>query len=263
MTDINGNSKHVIQLEMSAYKEDSHTSELFALSNATETATLTIVCFSDANAFAFSVHAEFSNALHLSSDLKQLHERHDKSTSQIVSDQIFKLQNSPEHWMAVYVDACCVRVFGRGKFECYFFDSMQNYFKFGGFQGNEPYINEVPLSHEHTLTMLVTTVSHNNDSVRYLIEASNLQKFAPASLTCAYITELVKERAFCVLALFARRLVDTTNSVFNNVHNAKQKPASPRRSRVSVLDSQTNFIRTSRHRICQSSDIIECDIDAC
>lgn len=278
MTDISlcniNNNKHVLQLEISGYKADSQNSELFVLSNTTETATLTIVCSAIDNAFAFRVQSEFSNALNMSCAQKKNNKRN-FTKSQIVCMQIFSLEQSPHHWLAVYVDASCVRVFGKGRFECYFFDSMQNFFKFGGFPSNEAYNYEVPLSNDLTLTLLVTSLSHNSDRVRYLLEASCSQDSTPASLTYAYITELVKERAFCVLALFARRLADLLPTIIDNEqcmfrtsssNNKHNLPGSPRRSHLTVLDSQNNRIRTSRHKICQSSDAFvadECEVDVC
>lgn len=273
MTEISMCNKHVLQLEMSGFKADSQNSELFVLSNTTETATLTIVCAAIDNAFAFRVQSEFSNALSLSCSQK-INNVRNFTKSQIVSMQIFSLQESPQHWLAVYVDASCVRVFGKGRFECYFFDSMQNFFKFGGFPSNEAYNYEVPLSNDLTLTLLVTSISHNSDRVRYLLEASRSQGSTPASLTYAYITELVEERAFCVLALFARRLSDLRPPTISECKNQptstnnKNLLGSPSRSHLTVLDSQNNRIRTSKHKICQSSDSFvvasdECEVDVC
>lgn len=248
MTEIK--DKSVLQYELSALKSDDQSSEIVALTNATDTATLTIICAASelASTFAFSVLAQFQNSLLESRRMRTNHMRH--STTQLVRDRIFELDaSSQDHWMAIYVDASCVRVFGRGKFVCYFSDSLNNYFTFGGFDAQVPYDSAIPLSDNQTLAILVTSSPAADCArVRYLIEASRSIQCTTESLVQAYITWLVTDSAYCVVALAARRML---------LPRRNDEASSPRKSQLKVLDAENDRIRMSRQHICQSSDAIE------
>lgn len=240
--------KSILQYELSALKSDDQSNEIFALSNATDTATLTIICAVGelASSFAFSVLAQFQRALLESRTMRTNHMRHD--TPQLVRDRVFEIDTSAQpHWMAIFVDACCVRVFGRGRFVCYFADSMDNYFTFGGFDAQIPFDSAVPLTNNQSLQILVTSApqTEQHDRVRYLIEASRNIQCTTDSLVQAYVTWLVTDSAYCVIALAAQRTVMT---------NKNSPISSPRKSQLRVLDAANDRIRLSRQQICQSSD---------
>ena len=248
MTEIT--DKSVLQYELSALKSDDQNNEIVAITNATDTATLTIICAAGelASTFAFGVLAQFQRALHESRQLRTNHMgRPNNTTPQIVRDRICELDTLLQpHWMAIYVDASCVRVFGCGKFVCYFSDSLGNYFVFGGFDPHAPFDSVVPLSEHQSLAILVTSAAAENcERVRYLIEASRTVQCTTDSLVQAYVTWLVTDSAYCVFALAAQRIV------------LPLKQSSSRKSQLRVLDAENDRIRMARQHICQSSDSVE------
>lgn len=238
------NEKYTLQCEFSALK----IGELFALSNTTDIATLTIICETNnlSEAFSYRVLSEFQSAL--SSTKKDTKcdcvDSERKRRAHIVRNKIVAIDCAVEHWMAVYIDTTCVRIFGRGAFVCYFLDSNRNELKFGGFEASREYDFVVPLIDNHSFTLLVSSADIES-KILPLIEASRKLHSATDTLTYAFAQWVVEEKAFCVYAMKASRVPAVCGRVRE------------RNSHLNVLDSNQNFIRTKRHEICQSNDEID------
>jgi len=234
------NEKYMLKCEFSALK----IGELFALSNTTDTATLTIICETNdlSQAFSYRVLSEFQSALSLTCNCGE-------RRSQFVRNRIVALECAVQNWMAVYIDTSCVRIFGRGAFVCYYLDSNRNELKFGGAEPAKDYDFEVPLFDNQSFTLLVSSSSDSENKILPLIEASRKLQSATDTLTYAFARWAVEEKTFCVIAMTASRM-----PAVSGFTRAKD---SPRRSHLNVLDSNQNFIRSKRHEICQSGDEID------
>ena len=238
---MSGREKFVLKYEMSALKMG----ELFALSNTTDTATLTIICemCDVAQAFSYRVLSEFQSALSVSSSMCCDYTRR---RSQVVRNRIVALECAIQHWMAIYIDTSCVRIFGMGSFVSYFLDSNLNELKFGGFAAGKQYDVEIPLINNHSFTLLVSSLDGEN-KILPLIEASRQLQASTDILTYAFARWVVQEKKFCVIAMTASRVLAET----------QLSRYSPRKSLLNVLDSDQNFLRTRRHEICQSSEEVD------
>lgn len=261
--------KCVLQYEMSALKFDDAAKTdggdggVFAISCATDTAALTVACLSAASGFALRAVAEFQAALVLSAELRAANAR-SESTSHLVRRKIGAVDTAPEHWMVVYMDAGCVRIFGRGRFACYFHDSAQNFWDCGGSAAGDEYDTERLLDDERPLTLLVTSSPHteSRERLRCLIEASRTLQSTTDSLAVAYVNYLVADGGFCVFALTATRRRDDGAAAGGNCwQSARRTPGSPKKSELRVLDSGCDRISRMSHVISQSTDTLEPDVD--
>jgi len=239
-----------LQYEMSALKWDG---EVFALSHTTTAAALTVICgaVDTAVCFGFRVMCEFQAALLASAALRLSREERRASTAQLVFERVMSVAMNNSDWMAIYVDANCVRVFGRGSFACYFLDGTQHFSAVGGFLDESLYDKEHSLVECEALTLIVTNAAqqHSDERVRCLIEASRNVKCTTDSLAVAFVNWIATDSSFCVLTLSARRINDEANRV-----------ESPRKSELRVLDSHSDCIKMSRHCITQSSDVIDIEV---
>jgi hypothetical protein len=236
------NEKYMLKCEFSALK----IGELFALSNTTDTATLTIICEMNelSQAFSYRVLSEFQSTLHSTCSSCSGDTR-----SQVVRNKIVALECAVQNWMAVYIDTSCVRIFGRGAFVCYFLDSNRNELKFGGFAPAREYDFIVPLIDNQSFTLLVSSAD-SETKILPLIEASRKLQYATDILTYAFARWVVEEKTFCVIAMTASRMPAFPGAFVRTKD-------SPRKSHLNVLDSNQNFIRSKRHEICQSADEID------
>jgi len=231
-------------LEMSALKVDDAASnrELLALNHATEKAAFTIICGAGplAAAFAFRTLSEFRTAL---CDVQT-------NRRQLTHDRVVGVEPSPADWIALYSDANCVRMFGRGQFAAFFADSAGNVGVAGGAPSNTPFDVTHSLARQSKFALLISTNAHadNSNRMRCLMEAACTQPCTTDSLALAYVSLLVKESGFCVFTLLARR-----------VSGEAKPPGSPKKSELRVLDSGTDCMPMQRHSMEVSTDGIEGD----
>lgn len=250
--------KCVFEYEMSALKcDDADAGDVFALSHTTDNAALTIICLArDAERlFAFTVLSEFQRALLLSAALRASNLRK-QSTAQIVYERLSTVACGQRNWMAIYVDAACVRVFGAGGFVCYYADSPTACSSVGGRPEGETYDLQLCLVDCQALSLVVSkaVVPHDSgEKVRCLIEASRIVKCTTDSLAFAFVDWIITNSSFCVVALSIRRVGDE--------HMPPPKmPGSPKKSELRVLDSHTDVMKRSRHCISVSTDSLDVDI---
>lgn len=254
MSDFSGRNTSVLQYEMSALKrDDDEKHSVYALSNSTETAALTV--FSEAcpmaMRFAFSALSEFQAALSCSAASKAANLR-SESTSDLVFSRITVLGSEMANWVAIYADAGCIRVFGRGRFLCYFIESTGRFVWHGGCESGVAYDAEARLEDDKPLWLLVVSASqhHDKERVRFLCEATKTIKCTADSLAYAYVNYMVAENGFCVFALSAKRFRTSSQT-------QPRKPGSPKKTELRFLDSSTDQIRLTRRCISRSCDAIE------